>query len=174
MLSDRDKSGRAFVDMQSYLNDVAAAAAAVSEGDVSRAVEVRSDADALGTAFVAMQAYLREMVEPPSGSPIAKFPVRAIPVMEEMDKKRKWQEDEEAREIFSQAKAKADGHPVIPCYAVSDSVADTIVDITATMGVTRLILGAPQRKGLVQMLRDDVVRKVSDDLPEDIHLLVYA
>ena len=62
----------------------------------------------------------------------------------------------------------AHGHPVIPCYAVSDSVADTIVDITATMGATHLILGAPERKGLANLLRGNLVRDVSDNLPEDI------
>jgi amino acid transporter/nucleotide-binding universal stress UspA family protein len=100
--------------------------------------------------------------------------VRPVPMLTEGDYKRKWQEDDEAREIFMQAKAKADGHPVFPCYAVSDSVADTIVDIAATMGATHLILGAPERKGLVTLLRGNLVREVSDTLPEDIHLLVYA
>jgi hypothetical protein len=57
---------------------------------------------------------------------------------------------------------------------VSDSVADTIVDITATMGASLLILGAPVRSRLLHLLRADVVQKVSDNLPEDIHLLVYA
>ncbi|EEF59502.1 amino acid permease [Pedosphaera parvula] len=100
--------------------------------------------------------------------------VRALPVLSELDQTRKWQDDDEAREIFTLANARAEGHPIIPCYAVSDSVADTIVDIAATMGASHLILGAPERKGLVQMLRGDVVRKVSNDLPEAIHLLVYA
>ena len=100
--------------------------------------------------------------------------VRALPVLSEEDRKRKWQDDDEAREIFSQARAKAEGHPVFPCYAVSDSVADTIVDITATMGASFLILGAPERRGLVSLLRGNVVREISEILPEDIHLLVYA
>ena len=100
--------------------------------------------------------------------------VRALPVLSEGDYKRKWQEDEEARQIFTEAKTKADGHPVFPCYAVSDSVADTIVDIAATMGVTHLLLGAPERRGLANLLRGNLVRDVSDNLPEDIHLLVYA
>ncbi len=100
--------------------------------------------------------------------------VRSVPVLTEKDHERKWPEDEEAREIFSQAKAKAGGHPVFPCYAVSDSVPDTIVDIAATMGATHLLLGAPERKGLVHLLRGNIVRDISDNLPEEIHLLVYA
>jgi amino acid transporter/nucleotide-binding universal stress UspA family protein len=100
--------------------------------------------------------------------------VRSQPVLTEADYKRKWQEDEDARAIFIEAQAKAGGHPVFPCYAVSDSVADTIVDITATMGASRLILGASERKGLAHLLHGSVVRDISDILPEDIHLLVYA
>jgi nucleotide-binding universal stress UspA family protein len=97
-----------------------------------------------------------------------------LPVLTEQDYKRKWQEDEEAREIFLDAKRQADGHPVFPCYAVSDSVATTIVDITATMGASYLILGAPEREGLASFLRGSIVREVADNLPDTIHLLVYA
>lgn len=100
--------------------------------------------------------------------------VRSLPVLTEQDYKRKWQDDEEAREIFLQAKSKAGGHPVYPCYAVSDAVAQTIVDITATMGASYLILGAPERRGLAFMLRGNIIRDVSDNLPDDIHLLVLA
>ena len=94
--------------------------------------------------------------------------------MIQADHERRWPEDEEARSIFSHAKTMANGHPVFPCYAVSDSVADTIVDITATMGASLLILGAPVRNRLLHLLRGDIVQKVSENLPEDIHLLVYA
>jgi len=100
--------------------------------------------------------------------------VRALPVLSEADQNRRWQDDEEARMLFTQAKARANGHPVFPCYAVSDSVAYTIVDITATMGASLLILGAPLRNRLLHLLRGDIVQRVSEHLPEDIHLLVYA
>jgi amino acid transporter len=100
--------------------------------------------------------------------------IRAVPVLSEADHGRRWQEDEEARIVFSEAKSRANGHPVFPCYAVSDSVADTIVDITATMGASWLVLGAPVRNRLLHLLRGDIVQRVSEDLPEDIHLLVYA
>jgi len=63
---------------------------------------------------------------------------------------------------------------VLPCYAVSDSPADTIVDVAATVGASRLLLGAPQRNSLINMLRGNLIRQVSDLLPEDIHMLVYA
>jgi amino acid transporter/nucleotide-binding universal stress UspA family protein len=100
--------------------------------------------------------------------------VRSLPALTEQDTRRKWPEDAEARTIFTEATAKAKGHPVFPCYAVSDSVPDTIVDITATVGATHLILGAPERKGLVSLLQGNIIRDISAILPEDIHLLVYA
>ncbi len=100
--------------------------------------------------------------------------VREQPITTADDRKRKWQQDEEAYRIFEYAAEKADGHTVLPCYAVSESAADTIVDIAATVGASRLILGAPQRNALVNMLRGNLIRKVSDILPEDIHMLVYA
>ena len=100
--------------------------------------------------------------------------VRSLPVLTEQDYKKKWQDDAEAREIFLAAKSKANGHPVFPCYAVSDSVADTIVDITATMGAAYLILGAPERKGLALLLRGNIIRDIADILPDEIRLLVCA
>ena len=100
--------------------------------------------------------------------------VRVLPVITEADLRRKWQEDEQARSIFSYAFQKAEGHPVMPCYTVSDAPAETIADITATMGASHLLLGAPTRSGLAALLSGDVVREVSKILPEDIHLLIYA
>jgi nucleotide-binding universal stress UspA family protein len=100
--------------------------------------------------------------------------IRSLPMLTETDQKRKWQEDEEARAIFSYAFKNANGHPVMPCYAVSDAPAETIVDITATMGASQLLLGAPTRSGLAALLSGNIVRHVSDLLPEDIHLLIYA
>jgi nucleotide-binding universal stress UspA family protein len=100
--------------------------------------------------------------------------VREQPVLAPEDRKRKWMEDDEAREIFSYAKSKAEGHTVLPCYAVSDSPGDTIVDIAATVGASYVILGGPQRNMIVNLLRGSIIRYISSILPEEIHLLVYA
>ncbi|MBV9658988.1 MAG: amino acid permease [Verrucomicrobia bacterium] len=109
----------------------------------------------------------------------AKRPLYLLFVREQIlitseDTRRRWQEDDEAREIFLHAKEKAGDLTILPCYAVSDSPADTIVDITATVGASRLVLGAPKRSGLVHLLRGNIIQQVSSLLPEDIHLLVYA
>ena len=90
------------------------------------------------------------------------------------DNRRRWQDDPEARAIFEQAQARAPDHPPLFCYAVSDSASQAIVDIAATVGASRLILGAPRRHGMRHLLRGNVVREVSDLLPEEIDLLVYA
>jgi amino acid transporter len=100
--------------------------------------------------------------------------VREQPVLTSEDRKRKWRDDDEARAIFTYAKEKGDGVTILPCYAVSDSAADTIVDIAATVGASYLIVGAPQRSMLVNLLRGNIVRNISDLLPEEIHFLVYA
>ena len=54
------------------------------------------------------------------------------------------------------------------------SAAETIVDVAATLGASRLILGAPKRNALLNLLRGNVIREVSNLLPEEIDLLVYA
>ena len=100
--------------------------------------------------------------------------VREQAFMTEQDAKRKWQEDEEASRIFNEAKQKAGDHPPLFAYAVSPSAAETIVDLAATLGASRLILGAPQRNALINLLRGNVIREVSNLLPEEIDLLVYA
>ena len=100
--------------------------------------------------------------------------VREQPILAPEDRKRRWTDDAEATEIFSYAKKKAEGHTMLPCYAVSDSAADTIVDIAATVGASYLILGAPQRNMIVNLLRGNIIRNISSILPEEIHLLVYA
>jgi nucleotide-binding universal stress UspA family protein len=100
--------------------------------------------------------------------------VREQPFMTEQDAKRKWQEDPEASMVFREAGQKAEDHSPLFCYAVSPSAAETIVDVAATLGASRVILGAPQRNALINLLRGNVIRDVSHSLPEDIDLLVYA
>jgi amino acid transporter len=109
-----------------------------------------------------------------TGRPLYLLFVREQPVIAPGDRKRKWFEDDEARAIFLYAKEKASGHTMLPAYAISDSAADTIVDIAATVGASYLIVGAPQRNMLVNLLRGNIIRNISSILPEEIHLLVYA
>ncbi len=109
-----------------------------------------------------------------SNRPLYLLFVREQPIITSEDRKRRWRDDNEARQIFSYANSNADGAVVLPGYAVSDSPADTIVDFAATIGASRLVLGAPTRSGLINLLRGNIIRQVSDLLPDSIHLLVYA
>ena len=72
--------------------------------------------------------------------------------MTEQDTKRTWQEDEEAAGIFAEAKQKAGDYQPLFAYAVSPSAAETIVDLAATLGASRLILGAPKRNAVLNLL----------------------
>jgi hypothetical protein len=51
------------------------------------------------------------------------------------------------------AKEKADGHPILPCYTVSDVSAHTILDLATNVGASHLIVGAPRRSMLVKLVR---------------------
>jgi nucleotide-binding universal stress UspA family protein len=115
---------------------------------------------------------LREARE--TGSRLYLLFVREQPFMTEQDAKRKWQEDEDASKIFEEAERKAGDQRPLFAYAVSPSAAETIVDVAATLGASRVILGAPQRNALINLLRGNVIREVSNSLPEEIDLLVYA
>ena len=100
--------------------------------------------------------------------------VREQAFVTEQDRKRKWQDDAEASRIFTEAKLKAGDQQPLFAYAISPSAAATIVDFAATLGASRLILGAPQRNAFLNLLRGNVIREVSSSLPEEIDLLVYA
>jgi amino acid transporter/nucleotide-binding universal stress UspA family protein len=100
--------------------------------------------------------------------------VREQVFVTEQDRKRKWQDDPDASAVFAEAQKKATDHQPLFCYAVSPSAAETIVDVAATLGASRLILGAPRRNLLINLLRGNVIREVSSSLPEEIDLLVYA
>ena len=100
--------------------------------------------------------------------------VREQAILTAEDRKRQSIDDPEARKIFAYAKEKADGHPILPCYTVSDVPAHTIVDLAINVGASHLILGAPRRNMLVKLVRGNLIRQVSRFLPENIHLLVYA
>jgi amino acid transporter len=100
--------------------------------------------------------------------------VREQAILTLEDRKRHWTDDAQARKIFAYVKEKADGHPILPCYAVSDVPAHTIVDLAINLGASHLILGAPRRNMLIKLIRGNMILQVSRFLPENIHLLVYA
>jgi nucleotide-binding universal stress UspA family protein len=63
---------------------------------------------------------------------------------------------------------------VVPLYAVSQDAAATIVDLSATMGVDFLLIGATQRTALAKLLRGSVVTSVAQQLPDSIQLVIFG
>ena len=88
----------------------------------------------------------------------------------------KWQDDPEANAIMSlMLKMGAErGICVLPVYAVSEDAAATILDLSATMGVDYLFIGASQRPALAQLLRGSVVTNVAQQLPDHIRLVIFG
>ncbi len=88
----------------------------------------------------------------------------------------RWQDDPEAQAIMSlMFKLGAErGISVLPVYAVSPDAATTIIDLTATLGVDCLILGATHRSALTNLLRGSVVTNVAQQLPDSIRLIIFG
>src|SRR5438105_4239902 len=88
----------------------------------------------------------------------------------------KWEDDSEANAIMSlMMKLGAERNIcVVPIYAVSQDAATTIVDLSATMGIDYLVIGATQRTALTKLLRGSVVTNVAQQLPESIQLLIFG
>jgi amino acid transporter/nucleotide-binding universal stress UspA family protein len=88
----------------------------------------------------------------------------------------RWQDDPEAQAIMSlMLKLGAERNIcVLPIYAVSEDAAATILDLSATMGVDFLMIGATQRHALANLLRGSVATNVAEQLPDSIQLVIYG
>jgi nucleotide-binding universal stress UspA family protein len=86
----------------------------------------------------------------------------------------KWQDDPDAKALFTRLESEARGLKVNKLYSVSDSPADTIIDIAATFGVDTVVLGGSRRATLVNLLKGNVVARVAANLPESMHLIVIG
>jgi amino acid transporter/nucleotide-binding universal stress UspA family protein len=88
----------------------------------------------------------------------------------------RWQNDPEAAAIMSMMlKLGAERDIcVLPVYAVSEDAASTILDLSATMGVDYLIIGATQRPALANLLRGSVATSVAQQLPDSIRLVIFG
>ena len=88
----------------------------------------------------------------------------------------RWQDDPEASTIMSlMLKLGGErGISVVPVYAVSEDAATTILDLSATLGIDFLIIGASQRHTMAKLLRGSVATNVAQQLPEAIQLLIFG
>ncbi len=85
-----------------------------------------------------------------------------------------WRQDPHAHALFARLEPESRGLKVNKLYSVSDSPADTIIDIAATFGVDTVVLGGSRRATLVNLLKGNVVAKVAANLPESMHLIVIG
>ena len=85
-----------------------------------------------------------------------------------------WQHDPDARALFTRLEVEARGLKVNKLYSLSDSPADTIIDIAATFGIDSVVLGGSRRATLVNLLKGNVVARVAANLPESMHLIVIG
>jgi amino acid transporter/nucleotide-binding universal stress UspA family protein len=101
---------------------------------------------------------------------VAVFP--AGPAMKRM----KWQDDPEAAAIMSLILRIGEERDVkvMPVFASSDDAANTILDLSATLGIDYLMLGASHRGTLRHLLRGSVAEAVAAGLPEDIQLIIHG
>lgn len=88
----------------------------------------------------------------------------------------RWQDDPQAAAIMSLVLKLGEeyGVPVLPVYIVSLDPAATILDLSATLGVDYLMLGAQHRFTMAKLLKGNVVERVAAGLPEDIQLLIHG
>src|SRR5947207_2244472 len=88
----------------------------------------------------------------------------------------RWQDDPEANAIMSlMLRLGAERKVcVLPVFSVSEDTATTILDLTATMGVDYLVIGASQRTAMTKLLRGSVTTNVVQQLPESIRLIIYG
>ncbi len=85
-----------------------------------------------------------------------------------------WQDDPDAKALFNRLESETHGRNVNRLYSISDSPADTIIDIAATFGVDTVVLGGSRRAALVNLLKGNVVARVAANLPDSMHLIVIG
>lgn len=88
----------------------------------------------------------------------------------------KWQDDPEAHAIMSLTMRLGAEREIAvqPVYAVSEDAASTILDLSATLGVDYLIIGASQRTAMAKLLGGSVVTSVAQQLPDTIRLVIFG
>ena len=107
-----------------------------------------------------------------TGSPLYVLFIRQQPIITSRDKKRSWQKDKEARALFEILDPQALGKRIFPCYVVSDSPKDTILNVLSAIGASCIIVGPSRRNGLIRILRGNLIESLSKSLPENIDLVV--
>jgi len=99
-----------------------------------------------------------------------------LPGRIDLPEKARWQDDREASAIMVNMMelGRQNDVTVVPLFAISDNPASTILDLSATLGIDILMLGARHRRTLAQLFKGDVANRVAKDLPENIELVIHG
>ncbi|HZQ47583.1 MAG TPA: amino acid permease, partial [Verrucomicrobiae bacterium] len=99
-----------------------------------------------------------------------------LPARIESTERPRWQDDRRAAEIMYGMieMGRENNVHVIPLYSISDNPAMSILDLSATLGIDFLVLGAPHRQTLASLLKGNVVTEVAKNLPENIQLVIHG
>ncbi len=100
--------------------------------------------------------------------------IREQKIITAEDHSRTWLEDEEACRIFDYANEKAPRLKMKFFYVVSHSPVEAIVDMAQQLHVSRVILGRPRHSVMLQLVRGNIVKEISEILPPDIDLIVIS
>lgn len=100
--------------------------------------------------------------------------IREQKIITEEDRNRTWLDDETACHIFDYAKAKGGNLNMKFFYVVSDSPVQTIVNMSEQLHASRVILGRPRHSVMLQLLRGNIEREISEILPPDVDLIVIS
>jgi nucleotide-binding universal stress UspA family protein len=100
----------------------------------------------------------------------------SLPARIESTERPHWQDDRKAAEIMYGMLeiGRENSVHVVPLYSISDNPAMSILDLSATLGIDLLILGAPHRQTLASLLKGNVVTEVVKNLPENIQLVIHG
>ncbi len=99
-----------------------------------------------------------------------------LPARIETTERPRWQDDRRAAEIMygMLEMGRENDVRVVPVYSISDNPALSILDLSATLGVDILVLGAPHRQTLAALLKGNIVTEVAKNLPENIQLIIHG
>lgn len=100
--------------------------------------------------------------------------IREQKVVTEEDRNRTWLDDEEACRIFDYASEKGSEIKMKFFYKISAYPVETIVRLAQELHISRLVLGRPRQSIMLQLLRGNIAREISEVLPADIDLIVIS
>ncbi len=92
----------------------------------------------------------------------------------QIDRPGNWRNDPQAQKLFNRITSESRPGVINTLYSVSDSPADTIIDIAATFGVDTVVLGVSRRTTFMNLLRGNMVAAVAASLPKQMHLIVIG